>query len=205
MMHDARCIPVTRAGDPPYGMTPLRLRLLRLCDYPNKAFFGVFPGLVGQWSCVLSAYLGAHQLLCMFVRRVALLFPLHPQFYYPHFALMSRAYPASSSTSSNFQLIFDNALKTYKRRTHINLLAHPLANRLKACNSPSSILTVLQEQAQELNQSQRRNQKWLDPTVNVLYAFSEALGEDISLVWFRVNLPLIYPLIFFDRRSHLQR
>src|SRR6266576_4458213 len=54
----------------------------------------------------------------------------------------------SSSTSSNFQLIFDNALKTYKKCTKNDLLKHPLANRLQACDSPSSILTVLQEQVQ---------------------------------------------------------
>ena len=54
--------------------------------------------------------------------------------------------------SSNFQPIFDNALKAYKKRTKKDLLKHPLADRLQACNSPSSILTVLQEQAQVLNQ-----------------------------------------------------
>jgi hypothetical protein len=91
----------------------------------------------------------------------------------------------SSSTSSNFQPIFDNALKTYKKRTKNDLLKHPLADRLQACNSPSSILTVLQEQVQELNESQRSNTKWLDPTVNVLYTFSETLGEGVGSVCFR--------------------
>ena len=101
----------------------------------------------------------------------------------PSSPLMSHNH--SSSTSSNFRLIFDNALKTYKKSTKQDLLKHPLANRLQACNSPSSILAVLQEQVQQLNESQRSNSKWLDPTVNVLLTFSEALGEGVGSVCFR--------------------
>jgi hypothetical protein len=99
---------------------------------------------------------------------------------------MSHTQP--TSTSSNFQLILDNALKAYKKRTKKDLLKHPLADRLQACNSPSSILAVLQEQVQELNESQHGNErltKWLNPTVNVLHAFSETLGEGASLVCVR--------------------
>ncbi|KAF8497797.1 hypothetical protein F5888DRAFT_1695124 [Russula emetica] len=88
---------------------------------------------------------------------------------------MSHTHP--TSTSSNFQPIFNNALKAYQKRTKNDLLTHPLADRLKACNSASSILTVLQEQVQELNESQRSNTKWLDPTVNVLHTFSETLSS----------------------------
>jgi hypothetical protein len=97
--------------------------------------------------------------------------------------LMSHTQPTSTPTS--FQLIFDSALKTYKKRTNNDLLTHPLAGRLKACNSASSIRTVLQELVQELNESQRSNGKWLDPTVNVLLAFSETLGEGVGSVCFR--------------------
>jgi len=97
--------------------------------------------------------------------------------------LMSHTHP--TSTSSNFQIILDNALKAYKKRTKNDLLKHPLADRLQACDSPSSMLTVLQEQVQELDQSQRSNTKWLDPTVNVLHTFSEVLGEGVGSVGFR--------------------
>jgi len=95
---------------------------------------------------------------------------------------MSHTHP--TSTSSNFQLIFDNALKAYNKLTKNDLLAHPLADRLEACDSASSILTVLQEQVQELNESQRSNTKWLVPTVNVLHAFSATLGEGVGSVCF---------------------
>ncbi|KAF8497731.1 hypothetical protein F5888DRAFT_1634183 [Russula emetica] len=103
-------------------------------------------------------------------------FPHHP--YSSHFLtspLMSHNH--SSFKLSNFQLIFNNALNAYKKRTKMDLLAHPLAVRLQACDSPSSILTVLQEQVQKLNESQRSNTEWLDPTVNVIHTFSETLEE----------------------------
>ncbi|KAI0275598.1 hypothetical protein BGY98DRAFT_1098772 [Russula aff. rugulosa BPL654] len=79
--------------------------------------------------------------------------------------------PPTSTSSSNFQAIFNNALKAYERRTKKDLLAHPLAAQLQTCDSHSSILIVLQQQVQELNQSQSSNErltKWLDPTVKVL-------------------------------------
>jgi hypothetical protein len=91
----------------------------------------------------------------------------------------------TSTSSSNFQVIFNNALKAYKRRTKKDLLAHPLVTQLQTCESHSSILIVLQQQVQELNQSQNSNErltKWLDPTVKVLHTFSETLGEGVSLV-----------------------
>jgi len=98
--------------------------------------------------------------------------------------VMSRTHPAGPSLP-NFQLILSNALKVYEKQTKNDLLAHPLAAQLQACQSPSSILVILQQQVHELNRSRAsddRLTKWLDPTVNVLYAFSETLGEGVSLV-----------------------
>jgi len=97
---------------------------------------------------------------------------------------MSGTHPAGPS-SPNFQLILNNALKVYEKQTKNDLLAHPLAAELQACQSPSSILVILQQQVQEPNRSQASNDrltKWLDPTVNVLHAFSETLGDGVSLV-----------------------
>jgi hypothetical protein len=91
----------------------------------------------------------------------------------------------TASSSSNFQLIIDNALKAYKKRTKTDLLAHPLASQLQACDSPAAILAVLQQQIQELDQSRSgddRWSKWLGPTVNILYSLFETLGEGVSLV-----------------------
>jgi hypothetical protein len=60
-----------------------------------------------------------------------------------------------------------------------------LLPQLQACNSTSSILAVLEQQVQQLNQSQisdERLTKWLDPTVKVLYTLSGTLGTGVSLV-----------------------
>ena len=75
-------------------------------------------------------------------------------------------------TSSSF---FNNAPKAYEKRTKNDLLPHPLAAQFQACDSPSAVVFVLQQQVQELNQSRSgdgRLTNWLGPTVNVLYAFS---------------------------------
>ena len=97
---------------------------------------------------------------------------------------MSHTHPTGPS-SSNFQLIFNNALKAYEKQTNNDILLHPLAASLQACQSPSAILAVLQEQVQEFDQSRTSDErltKWLEPTINVLYAFSNTIGEGVSLV-----------------------
>ncbi|KAI0277625.1 hypothetical protein BGY98DRAFT_605869 [Russula aff. rugulosa BPL654] len=106
---------------------------------------------------------------------------------------MSHTHPtaSSSSSSSNFQLMINNALDTYKKRTKNDLLAHPLAIRLQTCNTPSTIIAVLQEQVQGLDQSRSSDErwsKWLDPTVNVLQAFSSILQAGASLAFPPANV-----------------
>jgi hypothetical protein len=102
---------------------------------------------------------------------------------------MSHSNPtASTSSSSNFQLIINNALDSYKKRTKNDLLSHPLAAQLQPSKSPSEILAVLQEQVQGLDQSQRSDERWtrwLNPTVNVLYTLSATLGEGVGMVRLR--------------------
>ena len=107
---------------------------------------------------------------------------------------------ASGSSSSNFQLIINNALKAYEKRTKQDLLAHPLASQLQACNSPGDILAVLQQQIQDLDQSRTGDErwtKWLDPMVNVLFAFSATLGSGVGLVclWACAYLKLAFLFI----------
>ena len=101
---------------------------------------------------------------------------------------MSPTRPVTAiSSTSNFQLIFSTALKAYERRTKTDILTHPLASRLQACNSPSSILAVLQDQVEDFAQARSSDEsltKWLNPTINVLLAFSATLGDGVSLVRF---------------------
>jgi hypothetical protein len=101
---------------------------------------------------------------------------------------MSNSHPTAAAAATNFQLIFNNALKAYEKRTKKDLLSHPLALELQTCNSPSAILDVLHKQVQGLDRSPSSDDrwtKWLGPTVNVLHTLSDTLGEGVNLVSFR--------------------
>jgi hypothetical protein len=90
-----------------------------------------------------------------------------------------------TSSSSNYQSVFDSALEAYKRKTNKDLRSHPLLTELETCDSPDAVLTLLREQIPGFDQSRStddRLSKWLSPTVNVLYALSGAIGAGIGLV-----------------------
>ena len=92
---------------------------------------------------------------------------------------------STSTASSRFQVIFNDALKSYQKQTKKDLTAHPLASQLQSCDSTTAILAVLQDQVREFDQAcsgDERLTKWLNPTVNVLYAFSAAVSGGVSLV-----------------------
>jgi hypothetical protein len=90
---------------------------------------------------------------------------------------------ASTPTANHFQPIFNAALKSYEKNTKNDLLANPLAAQLQACNSPDDIIAILQDRVKEFDQSRsERLSRWLNPTINVLFAFSAALGVGVGLV-----------------------
>jgi hypothetical protein len=81
--------------------------------------------------------------------------------------------------------VFNAALDEYKRKTKKDLASHPLLPSLESCDSPEAILAVLREQIPGFSASQDEDDgltKWVAPTVNVLYAFSDMLGQGIGLV-----------------------
>ena len=85
-----------------------------------------------------------------------------------------------SSSTSNFQPVFEKALEEYKKKTRKDLTTHPLAAEIRGCDSPEKILSVLEDKANELNQSRSSDErltKWLKPTVNILNALSATLGQ----------------------------
>ena len=93
--------------------------------------------------------------------------------------------PSTSTSSPNFEEIFSDALKGYKKQTKKDITSHPLATELKSCNSSGAIIAILRTQVQNFDQCQgtdKRWTKWLDPTVNVLFAFSAALGNGVGVV-----------------------
>jgi DUF438 domain-containing protein len=97
---------------------------------------------------------------------------------------MSQNHPIASS-SSTFQSVFDAAMEAYEKKTKSKLLTHPLAVQLQSCDSPTAILSVLQDLIQQFDRRRRSDQRlsnWLTLTVNVLYAFSATLGQGVGLV-----------------------
>ena len=99
---------------------------------------------------------------------------------------MSQITPTpSTSSSSNFQSIFNAALERYDNKTRNKLFTHPLASQFQSCDSPAAVLSLLQELVQQFDQgrgSYQRLSNWLNPTVNVLFALSATLGEGVGLV-----------------------
>ena len=98
--------------------------------------------------------------------------------------------PTATTSTPNYQAVFDNALEAYKKTTKQDLRSHPLLPKLQTCDSPDAVLTLLRDQISVVNPSrstggddgQLTRSRWLNPTVRVLYTFSEAIGADISLV-----------------------
>ena len=93
---------------------------------------------------------------------------------------------SSTSTSpTNFETLFSDALKAYKKQTKKDVASHPLAAQLQSCDSSAAILAILRSQVKAFDKSQGADEKWtkwLDPTVNVLFAFSATLGNGVGVV-----------------------
>ena len=83
---------------------------------------------------------------------------------------------SSSSSPSNFQLLINKALDTYKERTKKDLRDHPLVEHLQDCQSPDAVLVVLKQQLDQSQSTDERWTKWLDPTIHVLFTFSQTVG-----------------------------
>jgi hypothetical protein len=107
--------------------------------------------------------------------------------------------PSTSTSTTSFEAIFTAALTEYKKQTKRDITSHPLAAQLQSCDTPRAILAVLQARVQKFDQSQSADEKWIkwvDPTVNVLFAFSATLGNSVGMVIAR-------HLAARDRRSNV--
>ena len=92
---------------------------------------------------------------------------------------------SSSNLASNFQSVFNAALDAYEKKTKTKLLTHPLATQFQSCDSPTAILSVLQDLIEQFDRRRRSDERftnWLNPTINVLYAFSSTIGQGVGLV-----------------------
>jgi uncharacterized protein YwlG (UPF0340 family) len=101
---------------------------------------------------------------------------------------MSSNSPLNAS-SSQFQAIFNAALKEYSQKTGKDIVTDPITAKLQCCTSPDAVLNVLQDEAQAFNDFRNGNRKVqlmrkLKPTVDILLALSasEVLGNSIGSV-----------------------
>ena len=104
-----------------------------------------------------------------------------------------------SSTSvlpTSFETIFTAALNEYEKQTKRDIASHPLATQLQSCSSSSAIIAMLRTQVQTFDKgTDERWTKWLDPTVNVLYAFSTTLGNGVGVVTYALSNRSRYDLL----------
>jgi hypothetical protein len=124
----------------------------------------------------------------------------------PSLAVIMSQTTTTVDVSSRFQAIFQAALKSYQKQTKADLLAHPLLSRLQSCDDTAAIVAILQDQLRDLDKSRsadKRLTKWLNPTVNVLSAFSATISGGVSLVSRHVIL-VAFVCIFFYRYFHLR-
>src|SRR5260221_10360283 len=85
----------------------------------------------------------------------------------------------SSSQRSNFQSILEFAAKDYYKLTGQDLASHPLASRIQNCDSPDSVLAILQEQVRGVEEYENVYPKLgslLQSVVNGLHAISTVGG-----------------------------
>ena len=116
----------------------------------------------------------------------------------PHHILSANQHPLKShisslifdmnrqSGSSHLRVLFESALKDYKRQTGIELANHPLAERLQDCNSVESVTAILREQAQDFKDFREKDKllKPLKRVLTVLDILSSAVYfvQDVGLV-----------------------
>jgi hypothetical protein len=90
------------------------------------------------------------------------------------------------SASSHLQALFKAALQDYEKQTGIELVKHPLAERLQNCDTVESVAAVLHEQTQAFCEF-REKDKVLNPlmkAVSILCKLSStaSFGQGIGLV-----------------------
>jgi hypothetical protein len=163
---------------------------------------------VGLWRCGL----------CVPEKPVT---PLRPPTFRRSFICVphSQSSGSMSSSSSNpnvsfsqFQDVFDAALREYRQKTGKDIVTEPLTMRLLHCDSSDSVLGILQEQARVFNQF--RNGDWkiqlmrrLKPTVDILLGLSTGgvFGEGFGLVRLINSIYGIAKAHHLPRRDYHQR
>jgi hypothetical protein len=108
---------------------------------------------------------------------------------------------------SNFQLVL-GALDKYVKQVGIDLKENLFTNKVLGCDSPASILLLLQENVKVLKEYRHNICKFincLSPVEQFVYAFSDILGKAAGLFSSDQTLhPLIVYSFSFRFHSKLQ-
>jgi hypothetical protein len=90
------------------------------------------------------------------------------------------------SGSSHLRALFETALEDYKRQTGIELVEHPLAERLQDVNSVDRVTAILCERAQDFKEFREKDKvlKPLKKVLTVLHKLSSApnFAQDVGWV-----------------------
>jgi hypothetical protein len=92
---------------------------------------------------------------------------------------------STSTSTSNFQSIFDAALSDYSKQTGIDLATHTLAQDLQNFHSPDVFLDLLQDRAKQFQAYRDGNRKLINclkPVVQVLHTLSGILAQTTASV-----------------------
>ena len=93
---------------------------------------------------------------------------------------------STSTSHPDFTSFFNTALQSYQRKTKKDLASHPLLPRFQSCDSAEAILFIFREQISAFDKTEVGFTKWVIPTVKVLHAFSDVLGQAVGLVNIRI-------------------
>lgn len=69
--------------------------------------------------------------------------------------------------------------------TRKRLDTHPFATQLNACQNPEAISNLFRAQEHTFSKILKGDERlmaWLDPTIHILFTFTDSLGEGIGLV-----------------------
>jgi hypothetical protein len=96
-----------------------------------------------------------------------------------------------TAPSANFQSVFDAALDSYATQTGVDLTKHPSADKLQNCHFPEDIIQVLLERETAFKDHRDKYRNFIDhlrPVVQLIHAFSGALGEAAGFVSFGLSI-----------------
>ena len=98
---------------------------------------------------------------------------------------MSGSNQTTDTSTSNLTAIFEAASHEYRTLAREDLETHPFVSALDGYNSPDPILDIFRKQVKAFDKFRKGDDKLmalLSSIVNILFTFSETLGEGVGLV-----------------------